>query len=121
MTKELVNLLGGQISVQSTPAEGSIFKVELPITQNAPKASVESLKLRHKSASQFAVPEFQENLLLENDEESPLVLIIEDNKDVAYYLNQCLRGRYKTIHAINGIEGWKWHSNTFRILLFLML
>ena len=105
LTKELVNLLGGQISVQSTPAEGSIFKVELPITQNAPKASVESLKLRHKSASQFAVPEFQENLFLENDEESPLVLIIEDNKDVAYYLNQCLRGRYKTIHAINGIEG----------------
>ncbi len=103
LTKELVDLLGGRISVLSTPAEGSVFKVELPITQNAPKTSIESLKLSHQSASEIAVSEFREKA--PKDEELPLVLIIEDNKDVAYYLNQCLRGRYKTIHAINGIVG----------------
>ena len=104
LTKELVNLLGGQISAISTPDEGSVFKVKLPITQNAPKASVESLKLSQKSASQIAISEFQEKVN-PKDEDLPLVLIIEDNKDVAYYLNQCLMGDYKTIHAINGIVG----------------
>lgn len=104
LTKELVKLLGGQISVLSTPNEGSVFKVELPITKNAPKASVESLKLSKKSASQIAVSEFREKSNAKNDD-LPLVLIIEDNKDVAYYLNQCLMGHYKTIHAINGILG----------------
>ncbi|MGS0524525.1 response regulator [Zobellia nedashkovskayae] len=39
------------------------------------------------------------------DEDLPLVLIIEDNKDVAYYLKQCLKDQYKMMHAINGIEG----------------
>ena len=105
LTKDLVNLLGGQISVVSTPNEGSVFKVELPITQNAPKASVESLQLNQKTDSQIVVSELQEKSNQNDGEELPLVLIIEDNKDVAYYLNQCLMGHYKTIHAINGIVG----------------
>lgn len=104
LTKELVQLLGGQISVLSTPDDGSVFKVELPITQNALKTTVESLKLGHQIVSENIGSEINEKAGTK-DEGLPLVLIIEDNKDVAYYLNQCLTGRYKTIHAINGIVG----------------
>ncbi|QCW98936.1 response regulator [Aggregatimonas sangjinii] len=103
LTKELVQLLGGEIEVQSTPNEGSIFKVALPITRNAPKTSVDLLQRGERSVSQLAAVEFKK--ITDLNEDLPLVLIIEDNKDVAYYLNQCLNGYYKTIHAINGIVG----------------
>ncbi|WKX75066.1 ATP-binding protein [Zobellia laminariae] len=104
LTKELVQLLGGQISVISTPNEGSVFKVELPITQNAPKTTIESLKLSHQSVTEGVDSEINQKAG-SKDEDLPLVLIIEDNKDVAYYLKQCLKDQYKTMHAINGIEG----------------
>lgn len=105
LTKELVNLLGGQISVLSIPDQGSTFKVELPITQNAPKASIESLKLNQKPVSKIAISEIYEKSSLVNDKDLPVLLIIEDNKDVAYYLKQCLSDTYNTIHAINGTIG----------------
>ena len=104
LTKELVQLLGGQISVISTPNEGSVFKVELPITQNAPKTTMESLKLSHESVTEGVDSDINQKTGAK-DEDIPLVLIIEDNKDVAYYLKQCLKDQYKTMHAINGIEG----------------
>ncbi len=105
LTKELVNILGGQISVTSTPNEGSTFKVMLPVMRNAPKASLESLNLNLENASKLNDVQVQEKVVPADNPELPLVLIIEDNKDVAYYLNQCLAGNYNTIHAINGILG----------------
>jgi len=105
LTKELVNILRGSISVSSSPGEGSIFKVSLPITQKAPKASLESLNLNLENASKLPDLQVRENVVVADNPELPLVLIIEDNKDVAYYLKQCLTGTYNTIHAINGIIG----------------
>ncbi|MFX0557639.1 hybrid sensor histidine kinase/response regulator transcription factor [Maribacter sp. CXY002] len=105
LTKELVNLLGGDISVDSTPNKGSVFKVTLPITQKAPKVTIESLKRNQKKSDpEIDFIGLQDNTV-KNDENLPLVLIIEDNKDVSYYLKQCLSGYYHTIHAINGNIG----------------
>ena len=42
---------------------------------------------------------------LQTNSELPLALIIEDNMDVAHYLQTCLVDKYQTLHAINGIEG----------------
>ena len=39
----------------------------------------------------------------END--LPLVLIIEDNKDVAHYIGTCLQGKYQYLYADNGKIG----------------
>lgn len=105
LTKELVNLLGGEISVTTAVDEGSVFKVILPITQNAEKIGIESLKLNKKTIAPYSLSEIQTESTENNDNELPLILIIEDNKDVAYYLDQCLKGHYKTIHAINGVLG----------------
>tara|TARA_R110002051_G_scaffold1700_3_gene9615 strand:+ start:1854 stop:5912 length:4059 start_codon:yes stop_codon:yes gene_type:complete len=105
LTKELVNLLGGEISVISIPDQGSVFKVILPITQNAAKPAKHNLRLPHKITSANSLFEVPKNNVFQRNKELPLALIIEDNKDVAYYLNQCLQGHYITIHAINGILG----------------
>ena len=82
-----------------------MFKIILPITHNAPVVNNTSLALTKQINPSKALFEFSENSWAQKNEEIPLVLIIEDNKDVAYYLNQCLYGQYKTIHGINGILG----------------
>ncbi len=105
LTKELVNLLGGSISVTSIPQEGSVFKVALPITRHAPKSTIETI-LPAPAAVSFTSPsKVATKAVNENDSQLPLVLIIEDNKDVAYYLNQCLHGTYRTMHALDGQIG----------------
>lgn len=104
LTKELVELMKGTIEVKSTLKKGSTFSLKIPVTRNAPVVKnieinnvfqeVNSNKLLNKTA-QF----------LETNSELPLVLIIEDNLDVAFYLNTCLANKYETVHAVNGTLG----------------
>jgi len=105
LTKELVNLLGGNISVKSMVGEGSTFKVSLPITQNASKTSVESIKNLYKAPRVNTTFNFENQKAKKIEDQLPLVLLIEDNKDVTYYLSQCLDKDYRIMHAINGALG----------------
>lgn len=104
LTKELVDLMNGTIAVKSILDTGSEFNVKIPITTNAPKSETVKLKKNLKS-SHTKVSAIQTNIAEEFDSDLPLVLIIEDNLDVAHYLKTCLKGRYETLHAPNGIKG----------------
>ncbi|MEZ5039164.1 MAG: ATP-binding protein [Saprospiraceae bacterium] len=104
LTKELVTLMKGTVQVESELGKGSKFIVQLPIHRKAPLAESPtnvSLSSHSKSAS--------ENYLLEElpqgDVELPLVLIIEDQIDVAHYISTCLQGKYQYLHAANGKLG----------------
>lgn len=106
LTKELVELMGGNIAVQSPAADdvGTTFTVSLPIHQNAPMAEV------NLPASLPVLPSDTEGVLLEeetttNPEELPLLLLIEDNTDVATYIQVCLKDRYIVDWANNGAIG----------------
>ncbi|WP_316929620.1 ATP-binding protein [Winogradskyella psychrotolerans] len=104
LTKELVELMNGNINVKSTLEKGSEFSVTIPITR---KASL-SPKVQIEDVSNFPTLKTSVNQtiqLLDTNSELPLVLIIEDNIDVAHYLKTCLTDKYQTIHAVNGIEG----------------
>ncbi|QCX37957.1 response regulator [Aureibaculum algae] len=105
LTKELVILMGGTIEVKSELHKGSEFIIDLPITRNAAIA-----KDQHFDAKPEPLISNVENKILsvENfdpNSEIPLCLLIEDNHDVAHYLETCLKHNYQTIHARNGIEG----------------
>ncbi|NRB52884.1 MAG: response regulator [Saprospiraceae bacterium] len=100
LVKEWVDHMRGRISVQSEIGLGSTFLIELPITQTAaisktaiqdPVKVVESRP--NKSPSDA------------NPLNLPLVLLIEDNADVAQYLRLTLENRYQCIHAVDGQEG----------------
>jgi len=105
LTKELVKLLNGNISVESRPGQGAIFILQLPIRQQA--ASIE--------AGQFLLnPEIQRTseLLPKSDavvakdaDLKPSLLIVEDNADVMEYLQLCLEGHYRLDFAYNGRTG----------------
>ena len=104
LTKELVQLMHGTIEANSTLNIGSEFSVKIPITRKATLIS----KVQSENIPTFPIINSATKQTIQNKEinpELPLVLIIEDNMDVAHYLKTCLAGKYETIHAVNGIEG----------------
>jgi signal transduction histidine kinase/DNA-binding response OmpR family regulator len=110
LTKELVGLLKGTIHVQSDLAKGTEFNIVLPITKNA--------DLEHtldpeglKSAISVLQPEEAytgKTFKVErhNEENLPILLIAEDNRDVIRYLESILSIEYSIRTACNGKEGF---------------
>ena len=108
LTKELVELLGGTISVTSIIHESTCFSVLLPITKNA--QSIENSRLleeqidhKKERAAKQTIESLSSND--HSDGEQYKVLIVEDNTDVAMYLKDCLKADYHLYFAKNGQEG----------------
>lgn len=101
--KELVKLMNGSILVESQSGKGSVFKISLPIT----KTAVASEKIIFPTTTTDYVG--QTNTVapanVELPEDSPLLLIIEDNPDVVSYLKACLQNTYRLSIAYNGEIG----------------
>ncbi len=104
LVKELVELMNGSIKVKSTLDKGSEFRIMIPVSKEAPLLkNVQLGKLPHPSVPNKISKHAKQNL--ETNSELPLVLIVEDNMDVAHYLKTCLLNKYETMHAENGIVG----------------
>ncbi len=106
LVKELVELLGGTMEVESTVGQGARFGVRLPIRQTA--------KLQPVAAGE----PFTENLIAAEEEaaahplfpapdsiEQPFVLIVEDHPDMAAFIAEQLRGGYRVQQAADGEAG----------------
>ena len=102
LCKELVELLGGTISVKSTLGIGSEFYFQLPITNDARLSSDAHMPKVQKTSTPHPIVETIGNDLVP---ELPLALLIEDNRDVAYYLESCLKDKYRTLHVTDGEAG----------------
>ncbi len=106
LVKQLVKLLKGNIQVESRINEGSEFTVLLPITQDAQIAEMIPLENARdewsESISNFIETEMNS---AHEDMDKPLVLIVEDNADVAHYIGASIKEGYQTIRATNGVEG----------------
>jgi signal transduction histidine kinase/ligand-binding sensor domain-containing protein/DNA-binding response OmpR family regulator len=109
LTKELVTLMKGVISVTSKPQMGSEFLVQLPITNNAEynelDFSLENPPEVDKQSPPHEIPGQGLNTEQVVEDGNLLVLLIEDNKDVASYIQSCLPKKYQTIYAPNGEVG----------------
>ena len=105
LTKELVLLLNGSISVTSNPGFETVFTVKLPMTATE-KKSQKIPDFRQEQQQSF--PEDAIENLTENtgDRKSKdLLLLIEDNPDVVSYIVSCYRDRFKIEVANNGKDG----------------
>jgi DNA-binding response OmpR family regulator/nitrogen-specific signal transduction histidine kinase len=119
LTKEMVLLLQGTISVASIKGEGSEFTVLLPITRNAPLSDtpeVADLIMvtddQYEKVSSSGEPlyprQFHEELLSAGaivPAKLPLLLIVEDSSDVVLYLQAILKYEYRIEVAGNGSIG----------------
>ena len=104
LAKAFVELHGGTISVESKLNEGSVFTVTLPIRHIA-QATVEVAK---RIEDRDVVAELENiDSELSFDTDKPIVLIIDDNKDIQKLVGELLRSDYNIITASNGKDGVK--------------
>ena len=110
LTKELVQLMNGNIKVTSQTNEGTTFSIQIPITRNAEYTTHENkIKPIDKALPpSLDLPIQQAKVLPEKvveDDKLPILLIIEDNADVAEYIKSILDNQYRLLHAQDGQEG----------------
>ena len=113
-TQMMVEKMKGKINVESQLGEGSVFTITLPI-RNKQLPYIAPLKVPEKKVS--VLPEkhdatIQNELQPELFEKEvcsvqPLVLVVEDNRDIALYLKSLLIENYNVITAKNGEEGFE--------------
>ncbi len=102
LTKELVELMKGNIEVESQVDKGTTFIIQLPITQNAPIGETEYISSDSLYNEQVK-PNISHPII--NNSNHSTVLLIEDNTDVIQYLIACLQDDYQILTALNGQEG----------------
>ncbi|MDT0606106.1 hybrid sensor histidine kinase/response regulator transcription factor [Croceitalea rosinachiae] len=109
LTKELVNLHNGQISVHSEKNRGTTFKVRLPIDlKNLPKSvrvdkEPEIAHITEEDELKIEVLKTGEPIVFPNNEE--VVLLVEDNQDLQSFIVEILEPYYKVLTANDGLQG----------------
>ena len=105
LTKDLVELMGGTISVESTVNIGTEFNIQIPLQEI--KTGVISTD-ETRSGLQMANQLLHKNYLEKEDKRDlPSILMVEDNADMRHYIKEQLISSYKVIEAINGDTGFK--------------
>lgn len=107
ITKEFIKLHGGSISVESEEGMGSIFTVFLPLKEQ------ENYVVTPNLLTSESYKILEDNTTLEAQEtiveitEKPVILVIDDNEDIRYYLRENLASKYKIVEASDGKQGWQ--------------
>jgi DNA-binding response OmpR family regulator/anti-sigma regulatory factor (Ser/Thr protein kinase) len=114
LTKELVELHKGKIEVESVEGKGTIFTVSLLLGNGHLKPDeigeqeTEKVKTVPEPYEDKKKIDEHEIALEYIDKESlPLLLIVEDNFDVRYYIKDNLKKDYRVVEAIDGEDGWE--------------
>lgn len=97
LTREIVELHGGQLTVTSAPGAGTTFTVTLATTDRAvvdgpvPEVHVPDLAILGPAS---APP----------PDERPTVLVVDDHADLRRYIAEALSPRYRVVEAADGLE-----------------
>ena len=119
LTKELVELHHGEITVSSKEGEGSTFLISLPLGDTHlsadEKASIDEQVPSDKSQlsdSQTVIAEMEGGIHLLQDEDEisdtskAIILIIENNPDLRSYIRGQLERNYNILEAYDGKQGF---------------
>jgi len=98
LVRDLLDLMEGQLLVDSKPGEGSEFCMILPVTREAEQRN------RNEGVrdDKFPLPECRD---VDPNGQKRELLIIEDNRDIAEYISFVLADAYAVRMAKNGAEG----------------
>jgi len=112
LTKELVKLHKGNIFVESKSGKGTKFTIRLPY-----EADLEAVKNLPDEEIESGTPENAQDIIpqkLSKVEVSPtrIMLIVEDNQDVRFFIRTHFESDYQILEAKDGKEGWQLTLNT---------
>ena len=105
ITREFVKLHHGEITVESEPNNGSCFVVSIPV-------KADSLNLPQAAAAPDLAIETgtggkQDDRTNLEKNKKPVVLLVEDNDDLRFYLKDNLKEYFQIVEAVNGKDGWQ--------------
>lgn len=102
LCKAFAELHGGSIKVESTLKKGSVFVVHLPVRHTGERIEeVNKLIKSQDVEAELGTVEAEVTI----DENKPVVLVIDDNKDIQVLITELMRDTYNIIAASNGSEG----------------
>ena len=102
LAKAFVELHGGAISVESTLNVGTEFTVKLPVRHVSETVAEDDRTIVREDAG-AELDNIESDFTF--DENKPLVLIIDDNRDIQKLVGELLAPDYNIIAAPNGREG----------------
>jgi len=103
IVKDFVDLMGGTITIESTPGKGSCFTVCLPFKVSKPVQKIEvDLGDDHEE-----IIHLSDTTPAKRRDKSILILVVEDNRDFSNYVRDDLSQFYTVAEAANGKEGWQ--------------
>lgn len=102
LAKAFVELHGGAISAKSVVNKGSVFTVTLPVRHIAATTS-DAGKVIAETDAEAELSAIESGRSF--DEGKPIVLIIDDNRDIQKLVGELLTADYNIISASNGKEG----------------
>jgi signal transduction histidine kinase/DNA-binding response OmpR family regulator/ligand-binding sensor domain-containing protein len=108
LVKMLVEQHHGQIDVESSPGEGSVFTVWLPL--NPDNRAAESPRARAEVLQSYLptgnpVDHGPAGGINSEAKEQSVILLVEDNPDIRQYLCDSFSADYQIVEAGNGQEG----------------
>jgi len=125
LSRELVKVHHGTISVESEFHKGSVFTVQLPVLKGCfaedeildqpfeTKATINDqvLKLAEELLSEVPQPVKRPYSTPVNDYKKPLILVAEDNYDLRCHITASLNDEYRVMEAENGKVAYELAKN----------
>jgi signal transduction histidine kinase/ligand-binding sensor domain-containing protein/DNA-binding response OmpR family regulator len=105
LTRELVKLHHGTITVKSKPGRGSKFTIHLPYEEVAGNEALvlQNGELPGDAAGAPGTDEHASELMPAGRR---IMLLVDDNPDVRFFIKSHFNSNFQVLEAENGLEGW---------------
>lgn len=113
LTKDLVTLHHGTITVDSAPDKGTCFTVELPVDKDAYTIEERLDEMVTEESGDMLPDEMSsEDTDAREDAERSTILLVDDNTELLYVMKGVFKDKYNVVTATNGRQAWDILNNT---------
>ena len=104
LTKDLITLHHGLITVESVLGQGSCFTVKLPIDKESysPDELLDETMVLQTSTDDVPMEDYASS----DEVDKPAILLIDDNTELLFVMKEMFRERYTVLAAADGQQAW---------------